>query len=268
MALMKIKTISILGCGWYGMALGKKLSDEGFEVKGSSTGNEKADIMRQSGIAPFVAVFRQDKEYYDPVFFDCDLLIISLPPKRKSDEAALYPLKIARIKQLVLEFKIKRVLFISSTGVYGDHNTEVDELVLPEPDTVSGKVIFEAEALLKNETAFVSTVIRFGGLFGPGRDPGKFFAGKKNITGGKNPVNLIHLEDCIGITMAVIQQEAFGYTFNACSPEHPLKMDFYTRAAGRSGLELPQFEAGLGSWKIVNSVYTAPVLGYKFNSLM
>ena len=31
----KVKTVSILGCGWLGCALGKSLVDDGFDVSGS-----------------------------------------------------------------------------------------------------------------------------------------------------------------------------------------------------------------------------------------
>jgi len=131
------------------------------------------------------------------------------------------------------------------------------------PDTESGKILLEAERLLQSQTSFKTTILRFGGLVGPGRHPGRFFAGKKDIPNGRAPVNLIHLNDCIGIGLAVIEQNTFGHLFNAVSPAHPQKADFYTNAALQGGLPAPEFLDELSNWKIVNSA-ELPVLGYEF----
>jgi nucleoside-diphosphate-sugar epimerase len=113
----------------------------------------------------------------------------------------------------LIKIKLQKVIFISSTGVYADLNMEVNELTDPQPDTVSGKILYEAEELFRQQIKFKTTIIRFGGLIGLGREPGRFFAGKKDIPNGLAPVNLIELNDCIGITEAILNKNAFGYTF-------------------------------------------------------
>jgi nucleoside-diphosphate-sugar epimerase len=148
--------------------------------------------------------------------------------------------------------------------VYGDSNTEVDEYTDARPDTDSGKAILAAESLLKGYKNFSTTVIRFGGLIGPDRNPGRFFAGKKGIPNGQAPVNLIHLSDCIGITLSILENAAFGNTFNACSPDHPSRADFYTNAAIQSSMELPEFKDELLNWKQVNSIMLNQKLSYSF----
>jgi nucleoside-diphosphate-sugar epimerase len=254
-----IKTISILGCGWYGLAVAEELIKIGYKVKGTTTRVEKLEELQTLGIEASIACFEADQESYDSEFFDCDLLIISIPPKRSSGAASIYAEKIARINNVAVQKKVPRVLFISSTGVYGDYNTEVDESVLPNPQSDSGKAILEAENLTR-ESSYSATILRFGGLFG--RDPARFFAGKKNIPNGRAPVNLIHLQDCIGLTRAIIEKDAFGFIFNACSINHPAKMDFYTRAAIKSNVEVPGFVDELREWKIVNSMQVKQILNY------
>lgn len=262
--MSNIRTISILGCGWYGFALAQNLVKD-YVVKGSSTTTTKLSQLEQAGIQPYLVKFEADTETYDSDFFKCDLLIISIPPKRRSGEAALYPNKIQRIKTAIQTNNVPRVLFISSTAVYGDHNTQVDEDTLPHPDTESGRAIFVAENYLKDQTDFKVTILRFGGLIGPGRDPARFFAGKKNIPNGNAPVNMVHLNDCIGITDSIIQKDAFGYTFNICSANHPTKVEFYKQAALNSNMEPPEFIEELTSWKIVTSKYVKEVLTYNTN---
>jgi hypothetical protein len=241
--------------------LAVNLFSRGFQVNGSSTTREKLETLRAAEINPYQVSFEPDYEAYHPDFFKSDLLIISIPPKRSSGQSQLYPDKIARIKEAAIRHKVPRVVFISSTSVYGDLNQELNENSETNPVTDSGKAMLEAENLLKDQKDFKLSIIRFGGLTGPGRDPGRFFAGKKDIPNGQAPVNMITLDQCIEVTNAIIEKNAFGYTFNACSSSHPPKMEYYKLAAFKSGLEPPQFIDELKEWKIISSIYLKPVLG-------
>ena len=256
------RTISILGCGWYGLALADSLIEQGFRVKGSCTKEEKLEVLKGRGIEPYQAVFTKEDSVYDPSFFVCDTLVICIPPNRKSGEASIYPLKIARIKEAALMANVKKIILISSTGVYPDLNIEVDENTLPSPDTDSGKALLEAESIIKASTEYHANIVRFGGLIGPGRDPGRFFAGKTEIANGLAPVNLVHQKDCIGVIERILNLDAFGHTFNVCSEDHPTKKDFYTSAAISSGLQIPQFIEELKQWKIVRSIKLKEILSY------
>lgn len=259
-----INNISILGCGWYGLELAKELIRQGYAVKGSTTNTEKLVILQNSGISPYLVNFQENEENYDHEFFDCDILVISIPPKRSSAEQHTFISKIERISTAASAHSIPQIIFISSSSVYGDHNAEVTESTLPSPDTASGKAILSAEKILQSNANLMTTIIRFGGLIGPDRDPGRFFAGKKDIANGKAPVNLIHLTDCIGITLKIIERQAFGYIYNACSADHPSRELFYTSAARRSGLEPPLFIDELLNWKSVKSTNIPAQLDYHF----
>lgn len=256
--------ISILGCGWYGKALAKSLIKSGFNIKGSATSEGKLQQLSDDGVAPYLVKFNPDSETYDRGFFVCDVLIISIPPRVRYGEGPDYLYKLKRIIDTVKSFQITKVMYISSTGVYADNYMEVDESTMPEPDTETGKMLVEAEKIFQNETSFKTTILRFAGLVGPGRHPGRFFAGKKNIPNGLAPVNLIHLDDCVGIGTAIIKREAFGFLINACSPDHPTKSEFYTKASAQAGLEIPEFINELTSWKIVNSTILTDLLDYRF----
>jgi len=260
------KEISILGCGWYGFALAQQLVKKGYKVKGSTTTPEKLGYLRQSGINPYLIRFTEEDDCPDPVFFDCSVLIICIPPKRNTTEQHTFSSKIERISAAASQHKVADIIFISSTSVYGDNQGEINELTFPIPETDSGKVILSAELTLQNNSDFRTTIIRFGGLIGPGRDPGRFFAGKTAIPNGKAPVNLIHLSDCIGLTLSIIEQGAFGYTYNACSTDHPSRVDFYTAAAIKSGLDKPEFKEELLNWKRVHSIYIPQKINYDFKT--
>jgi len=256
--------ISILGCGWFGLELAKKLIENGFSVKGSTTSADKLQTLQKSGILPYLINFSEKEEHFEHSFFDCSVLVISIPPKRSTAEQHTFVSKIEKISKVANINGVRQIIFISSTSVYGDKNEEVNESTLPYPNTDSGKAILQAEQLLRNNHDFSTTVIRFGGLIGPNRDPARFFAGKKDIPNGKAPVNLIHLSDCIGISLSIIEQQAYGHIYNACATDHPSREMFYTNAALKSKLEEPSFINELLDWKIVKSDMVLKQLAYEF----
>jgi nucleoside-diphosphate-sugar epimerase len=259
---VKLQTISVLGCGWYGLELAKTLVTKGYIVKGSCTNPEKLQTIANYKIQPFLINFEKDEENYDPLFFQTDVLFVCIPPKRSAGLQSDYPHKIQRICNAAKQ-KTSNLIFISSSSVYGDHNQEVTEWSVPYPENASGEAILEAEILIKGQSSFSTTILRFAGLVGPGRHPGRFFSGKTDLPNGQAPINLIHLDDCVGISLQLIKHKTFGHTFNACSPDHPAKQDFYTAAALNAGLPLPIFQDELLKWKLVTSVQ-APILNYTY----
>jgi len=255
--------ISILGCGWFGSALGAGLIAKGNQVKGSTTSADKLERLRAFGILPYLITF-PDGDKNDPSFFDCDVMVVSIPPKFRKGEGEAFLPKISSIINAISRHHIRHVVYTSSTGVYGDNQGIVNESDEPQPDDQSGQLLLEAERLFQNEAGFKATIVRFAGLIGPGRDPGRFFAGKTNVPNGLSPVNLVHIDDAIGITVSVIENNAWGEIFNACSPQHPTRAEFYRAAALKAGLPLPEFVAEAQINKMVHSVNTTSLLNYQF----
>lgn len=258
-----VQTVSILGCGWFGLAFAKKLIELNYTVKGSTTSQEKLEILQAENIQPFLVNFTAESIVADATFFEADALFICIPPKRNSTELLDYPKKINSILAAA-ENKSKHVVLISSTSVYADGNKIVNENSETIPDTDSGKVVLAAEMLFKELLSEKGTIIRFAGLIGPNRNPGRFFAGKTDIPNGLAPVNLIHQKDAVGVAVKLLENQAFGGTYNACSPNHPAKMDFYVDAAKALGLAIPEFIAEKKNWKIVESLNVPEFLGYEF----
>ena len=256
--------ISILGCGWYGKALAIEFLKKGITVKGSTTSPQKLEVLNADGIIPCLIDLSPENKIIDPDFFKCDVLWVCIPPKARAGKGLEYIVQLNELTTIIKEKGIQQVVLISSTGVYGDNNSVVTEIYEPNPDSNAGKILFEAEGILTRETSFTTTIIRFAGLIGPGRDPGRFFAGKTNIPNGGAPVNLIHLRDCLGLSYAIIEKQAFGNIYNAVAPQHPTRAEFYTKAAECSSLEKPQFIDEKNSWKIIESVNVPSRLGYTY----
>jgi nucleoside-diphosphate-sugar epimerase len=258
-------SVSVLGCGWFGFPFARELVRSGYRVAGSTTSFDKAYLLEEAGIQPFIIHFPAEAlSEPDREFFQTDVLVIAIPPRRKEGKSAEYAEKIRNICEHAIAGGVKHVLLISSTGVFPNANRRFIETDLPEPDNEASQALLDAERVVMACRAFSSTIIRFGGLFGEGRDPGRFFAGRKGIPNGLAPVNLIHLIDCIGICKAILEQSAYGNVFHACSPQHPARMDFYGRSAVRSKLPGPDFKAELLDWKVVDSVELTRLLSYTF----
>ena len=160
---------------------------------------------------------------------------------------------------------IKKVLFVSSTSVYGDENGIITEETIPNPETESGKQLLLAEALLQKNQNFETTILRFGGLIGEDRHPVKFLAGKENLENPDAPVNLIHQNDCIEIIEVIIQQSKWNEVFNAAAPFHPTRQEYYTQKAKEQNLILPKFSSEKSNiTKVISSEKVENILKYQF----
>jgi nucleoside-diphosphate-sugar epimerase len=119
--------ISILGCGWLGMPLGKKLVELGFSVNGSTTRESKLNHIEDCGMTPFQIDLKNQTDGFD-AFFKTEILIITLPPSNSVDPHAYFD-QLELIKKNAQTSKVKHILFISSSSVYLNSNVEVDESV-------------------------------------------------------------------------------------------------------------------------------------------
>jgi nucleoside-diphosphate-sugar epimerase len=270
------KKISILGCGWLGLPLAKSLLSKGYEVKGSTTSESKLNVLKNAGISPF-QIQLEAHEIIGTIenFLDeTDVLLIDIPPGlRKVTSTSNEMTFVNKVKTLIPfieKSRIQKVIFVSSTSVYGDGFpiVEITEETKPNPDTESGKQLAITETLLQSNPYFKTTVIRFGGLLGDDRHPIKFLAGRTNVENPEAPVNMIEREDCIGIIEEILKQvqhDKWGETFNAVAPQHPSRTAYYHKKAELFHLPLPTFVENLASkGKIISSKKVETILGYSF----
>jgi nucleoside-diphosphate-sugar epimerase len=237
-----LTTISILGCGWLGIPLAKELLHSGFSVKGSTTSTPKLALLEENNIEGFQITLDETKVSGDmEAFLQSDILIIDIPPKLRGNLSENFVQKMELLIPFIEKSTIKNVLFVSSTSVFADHQGLVDENSLPEPDSESGGQLLESEKLLKQSSRFKTTVLRFGGLIGTDRHPAYFLSGRQ-VAFPNAPINLIHLEDCIGIVKHILLHRLWGKTIHGVSPFHPSKELYYTEIAQQLGLPKLKFQ--------------------------
>lgn len=254
--------------GWLGMPLYTRLKNLGFTVKGSVTTDAKKTDLKKKGFDVYKVLITENEVQGDVKDFlaSAKILFVLIPPGLRRGTGHNHALRMARFLQEVESSSVEKVVLISSTGVYADHQGKVTEKDIPQPETESGRQLLEVEQIFFR-SSLECTVVRFGGLFGGSRNPVRFLAGRKNLSNGDAPVNLIHREDCLNILTAILMKNAYGHIINAVIPQHPSKKEYYTAEADRLGLEHPDYSENTDEvFKQIDSVILDEVLGYEFQN--
>lgn len=190
-----MKKVLIAGSGYVGLALADLLYQDGCEVWCLRRNIEKCPPHVRSISADLTKIDTLENlpSGLDYVFFSA--------AASSSNEHAYHALYVQGLRNLleVLAPQVKtiqRVLFTSSTTVYGQTDGSwIDESSLTTPTHATGLQMLEAEQILL-QSDFRGTVLRFAGIYGPGRT---HFV-QKVRDGSPIPVgtyaNLIHLRDC------------------------------------------------------------------------
>ncbi len=245
--------ISLLGTGWLGLPLAKTLISQGYKVRGSTRTKERDTELRATNIIPCILDLKESNQDWHE-FLDSNVLIVNIPSK----EICGFEHLIARIQSS----NIQKVIFISSTSVYSNINQVIYE---DEKLENNGHPLRKIEQLFMNNTHFQTSVIRFGGLIGYSRHPGRFFKPNSVVKNPDAKVNLIHRDDCIKIIVRILELDLWGEEFNCCADSHPTKRDFYRQAALQCGIEVPNFEQNNDlRFKIISNQKVKKLLEYEF----
>jgi len=192
--------VLIVGCGGIGCELGQKLVEQGHKVYGLR--RDISDI--PDGITPIEADLSNTKlpfpDNLDYVFY--------MASAGKHKDVAYYQAYVSGVKHTLKNLQNqspKRLFFISSSSVFGQSEGEkVTEESPTSGSNFSTKRLLEGEELI-NESPFTSTVVRFGGIYGPGRthlidlvQQGKAHCMEDVYS------NRIHSEDCVGMLVHLL----------------------------------------------------------------
>ncbi|WP_178863661.1 NAD-dependent epimerase/dehydratase family protein [Thiomicrorhabdus cannonii] len=192
--------VLIVGCGGIGCDLGLALAEQGHKVYGL---RRNIDCIPE-GIEPIEADLTNPTlplpQNIDYVFYTASA--------GKHKDAAYYQAYVAGVKHTLKALQgqnIKRFFFISSSSVFGQSD---GEKVTEESPTIgnnfSTKRLLEGEELVREATV-PTTIIRFGGIYGPGRTHliELVMQGKAHCMEDVYS-NRIHSADCVGIMMHLL----------------------------------------------------------------
>ena len=145
-----------------------------------------------------------------------------------------------------LPSSVGRVVYISSTGVYGQTSGErVDETSVCRPQREGGRACLAAEQVLAQHAMAERTVIlRLAGIYGPGRLPRQadLIAGRPIAVSADGLINLIHVDDAVQAVLAASELELTLPRWYTVSDGHPVaRGDFYHELARLLGTEAPRY---------------------------
>ena len=164
-------TILLAGCGDLGTEAGLRFAASGHRVVGWRRSPAKLPAAIEGAAADL------GSPELPPVPADTTAVVIAVAAHSPSEEAyrTAYVRGVAHVLDALERDGVHpdRVLFVSSTAVYGDAGGGwVDESTAPDPGGFSGRVLVEAEDLLHNRLAGTGTTgiaLRLGGIYGPDR---------------------------------------------------------------------------------------------------
>ncbi|MCW8995905.1 MAG: NAD-dependent epimerase/dehydratase family protein [Psychromonas sp.] len=245
--------ISILGAGWLGGRLAEQFAAQGDRVNLGTRSSERLNRLQ----AAHAQLYQVDIEALaDNIqdFLNAQILIINITCKNV--------MAFNNLLQEIEKSPVEKLVFVSSTSVYpADHGLcqESDEL------DVASHPLLQIEKIFTENPHFQTTILRFAGLIGPQRHPGRFFSSGKKVRDPQARVNLIHLDDCLRIIKTIIDKQAWGEVFNACADSHPSKRAYYTLAALSLGRNPPEFlDAQIAGNKVVSNHKLKALLDYQF----
>lgn len=191
-----MKRLLIAGCGDLGVRLAGRLAGDTWQVHGLRRNTQALP----EGIIP-VRADLGDPASLSGLQADWDAVVYQATPDAY-DEAGYRAAYHDGLANLLGRIRTRRLVFVSSTAVYGQESGEwVDEDSATEPARFNGRVLIEAEALARR-SAPEAVVVRFAGIYGPGRDYllRKVAAGEARCR-ARPPqwTNRIHSEDCAGV---------------------------------------------------------------------
>lgn len=234
----------ILGCGYTGLRLGRRLLDAGHRVTGTSRDPGRLDLLKDEGIRPLRIdvsspddVQKLEEERPDVCFY----LVPPLGGGGDELEAVIRALRRAPLEAFV---------YGSSTGVYGDRDGDrVDETDVPDPDASTGRARLEAErTVLRCGWAWDCRprIGRIGGIYGPGRTlRGAIESGRYHVVEGLDAwTNRVHVEDLAAGLGAIWRRGENGRVYNLVDDEPHRSADFARLVAELAGLELTTLTPG------------------------
>jgi nucleoside-diphosphate-sugar epimerase len=211
-------SVLIAGCGDVGSRLGLQLGRDGWRVYG---------LRRNAAELP-VPILPVKGDLTDPICPRCwpngglDYLVYAASAT-EHDEAGYRQAYVEGLRNVLRwlrqhEQQPRRLLFVSSTGVYAQRDGEwIDEDSPTEPTGFTGQVMLEAEQLALG-CGLPATCVRMGGLYDPSRPwlQNQVRAGLRVERDPPQYSNRIHRDDAAALLAFLLQADASGTALQPC----------------------------------------------------
>lgn len=230
--------IYIIGCGYLGQRLARVYLAADAEVYGLVSSPESAQRLEAPGIRPLVHDLDSDDP--PPVVVNGAWVFYFAPPPRNGVQDQ----RLAGFLE-GLQGRPGRVLYISTTGVYGDcDGAWVDEGRPLNPQADRAKRRADAERVLADwgrRNGVDTVVLRAAGIYGPGRLPlERLRQGLPLVREEEAPfTNRIHVDDLAELCRLAMAKAPAGAVYNAADGRPSSMTDYFNRLADLAGLARP-----------------------------
>ena len=209
---MKKKLLSF-GHGYSAAALEKVLDPNIWEISATTRTADKAKKIATRNVKTFI----WPSDDISGEIKSATHILISIPPNEFGD------IVLKSYSKLIKQAKdLKWIGYLSTTGVYGDHNGKwVNESTPLSPSTKRGKyrVIAERQWMaLVDDSKIPLYIFRLAGIYGPGRGPFKKILNgtAKRIIKKGQVFSRIHVEDIARVLLGSINNPGLGGIYNVC----------------------------------------------------
>jgi nucleoside-diphosphate-sugar epimerase len=262
--LSNVADCLIVGCGYLGQVVAKKWLAHGRCI--AALTRNKPDLLQKHGLIPIVGDVTNPKSLELPQF-ETVLYAVGMDRSTGKSMRDVYVDGLANVVKSLP--RPKRFIYVSSTSVYGHINGEwVDESSPTEPIEESGKIVLEAERVLRDALPD-SIVLRFAGIYGPERVIRRAAVerGEPASGDGDKWLNLIHVSDGANAVLLAEAKAKPGSTYIVCDDRPSTRREFYGHMAELLNAPKPEFtgvSAGregnrrLSNRKIVDELGFAP----------
>jgi nucleoside-diphosphate-sugar epimerase len=242
----------VIGCGYLGLRAGELLVRRGFRVTGTTTRKERFTEIEARGIEPAVLDLERPG---DSVVWaaEYEAALHCAAPRGGSARAVFLDGMLEAARRIAFRPGAPRSAFVyaSSTGVHPEREgSPVDENSPADPVEERHRVLREAEEMLlglARSGSLPAIVLRFAGLYGPGRSPVEWLRRdemRQRILRGRADafLNWIRIEDAAEAAVLAIERGRPGEVYLISDGSPVRRADFYETAARAGGMEAPLFE--------------------------
>lgn len=229
------KVLLAMGLGYSAAALSRRLLAQGWRVVGTTRSPEKAARLQAQGIEPLI----WPGTPLDGALAEATHILLSIAPDAAGDPV------IAAEADALRAARPEWVGYLSTTGVYGDHDGGwVDETTPLTPGTARGRQRVLAEAqwqALAADQGWPLHIFRLAGIYGPGRGPFrkvKDGTAQRIVKAGQF-FSRIHVEDIGQVLDVSIHRPDPGAVYNVCDDDPSPPQDVLAHAAELLGLPIP-----------------------------
>ncbi len=231
----------IVGCGYVGVRLGRRLAAEGLEVVGTTRSEDRASELESAGLRPLVGELTDRETLRQIDRLGARAAVYLVPPQRDGPD----PLR--GVLTALGRAPLEAFVYGSSTGVYGDRDGAwVDEGDRPDPSDprTEARLAAEREVLRTGWDLQTPTrIARISGIYGPGRtlrrslERGDYLLIRDLDTW----VNRIHVDDLVSALIAACWRGIDGRVYNLVDDAPHRSSEFALLAAELHGLSAPQW---------------------------